>query len=540
MAPVGLADGIAVSTSPPSSNGALLRAEGISKRFGTFLANDGIDLELHADQIHALLGENGAGKSTLVKIIYGLIQPSAGKLFWMGREIELNGPAEARALGIGMVFQHFSLFENLTVAENVALGLKPTTSFAALSAELAEVSRRYGLPLDPKREVWRLSVGERQRIEIVRALMQNPKLLILDEPTAVLTPQEADQLFATLERLRSEGRAILYISHKLEEVKRLCDTATILRMGRKVATCDPRRETAASLARMMVGTEIGEVKAINHQPGAPRLAVRNLTLAPDDPHGTRLDTIAFEVRGGEILGIAGVAGNGQDELFAALSGERLAPEAGAVVIDGEAAGLTGITGRRRLGAAFVPEERLGHGTAPRMKLSDNALLTGHAAGGMVRHGFINRTATLAAVDRASATFDVRKARRDPEAMSLSGGNLQKFMVGREILREPGVLVVSQPTWGVDAGAAATIRQALIDLAARGAAVLVISQDLDELTEIADRIAVMFSGRLSAPIVAAQATRETLGLLMGGSAAPHAGDAKTPAGPTEEAAHAAGA
>jgi general nucleoside transport system ATP-binding protein len=515
-----------VNTSPPDKTAAsaLLRAEGISKRFGTFLANDGIDLELRADEIHALLGENGAGKSTLVKIIYGLIQPTAGKLFWMDREIELNGPAEARALGIGMVFQHFSLFENLTVAENVALGLKPTTSFAALSAELAEVSRRYGLPLDPKREVWRLSVGERQRIEIVRALMQNPKLLILDEPTAVLTPQEADQLFATLARLRSEGRAILYISHKLEEVKRLCDTATILRMGRKVATCDPRRETAASLARMMVGADIGEVKAISHQPGAPRLAVRGLTLAPDDPHGTRLEDISFEVRGGEILGIAGVAGNGQDELFAALSGERRAPEAGAVVIDGEAAGLTGITGRRRLGAAFVPEERLGHGTAPRMKLSDNALLTGHAAGGMVRHGFINRTATLAAVDRASAAFDVRKARRDPEAMSLSGGNLQKFVVGREILREPGVLVVSQPTWGVDAGAAATIRQALIELAARGAAVLVISQDLDELTEIADRIAVMFAGRLSAPLAAARATRETLGLLMGGSAVPQAGEA----------------
>jgi len=514
----------------PLERAPLLRALGITKRYGTFLANDRIDLDLRPAEIHALLGENGAGKSTLVKIIYGLIQPSEGKLEWAGRTIALAGPAAARALGIGMVFQHFSLFENLTVAENVALGLAATESFSAVSAKLAEVSRIYGLPLEPKREVWRLSVGERQRIEIVRALMQNPKLLILDEPTAVLTPQEADHLFVTLERLKGEGRAILYISHKLDEVKRLCDTATILRLGKKVATCDPRRETAASLARMMVGADVGEVRpAAGRAAAAPRLVVGRLALAPDDPHGTKLDGISLEVRGGEIFGIAGVAGNGQDELFAALSGERRAPVAGAIVIDGNAAGHLSVTGRRRLGAAFVPEERLGHGTAPRMRLSENALLTGHAASGMVWRGFIDKAATLAVVDRTTTAFDVRKAKRDPEAVSLSGGNLQKFVVGREILREPGVLVVSQPTWGVDAGAAATIRQALIDLAARGTAILVISQDLDELAEIADRIAVMFSGRLSAPLDAAAADRGKLGLLMGGGAAAR-----------QEASHAAGA
>jgi general nucleoside transport system ATP-binding protein len=495
----------------------LLSALGISKRYGDFLANDGIHLDLFPAEIHALLGENGAGKSTLVKVMYGLIQPSAGELRWMGQRIVLTGPAEARTLGIGMVFQHFTLFENLTVAENVALGLPPTERFAAISARLAETARLYGLPLDPKREVWRLSVGERQRIEIVRALLQNPKLLILDEPTSVLTPQEADQLFTVLERLKGEGRAILYISHKLEEVKRLCDTATILRAGKKVATCDPRQQTAVSLARMMVGGEIGEVKAASGGGATvPRLLVNKLSLEPDDPHGTRLEDVSIEVRGGEIVGIAGVAGNGQDELFAALSGERLTPINGAVVIDGRAAGLANVTARRRMGAAFVPEERLGHGTAPRMKLSENALLTGHAASGMVKRGFIDRAATLAHVDRTTESFDVRKAKRDPEAISLSGGNLQKFMVGREILRNPGVLVVSQPTWGVDAGAAATIRQALVDLAARGSAVLVISQDLDELAEISDRIAVMFHGRLSAPLKAAQATRETLGLMMGGA------------------------
>jgi simple sugar transport system ATP-binding protein len=517
-----------------SAAGPLLQAIGITKLYGSFLANDGIDLSLYAREIHALLGENGAGKSTLVKVMYGLIQPSGGELRWMGETIALSGPSDARARGIAMVFQHFSLFDNLTVAENVALGLDGKETFAAISARLAQVSRDYGLPLDPKRDVWRLSVGERQRIEIVRALMQDPKLLILDEPTAVLTPQEADQLFLVLERLRGEGRAVLYISHKLEEVKRLCDTATILRGGKKVATCDPRQETAASLARMMVGADIGEVKAASARATTvPRLVIHELSLAPDDPHGVALQNVSIEVKGGEILGIAGVAGNGQDELFAALSGERLAPAEGAIVIDGQAAGLMSVTARRRLGAAFVPEERLGHGTAPRMKLSENALLTGHAASGMVHHGFVDRPKTLATVDKTTAAFDVRKAKRDPEAASLSGGNLQKFIVGREILREPGVLVVSQPTWGVDAGAAAVIRQALLDLSGRGSAVLVISQDLDELAEIADRIAVMFHGHLSQPLAAAAASREKLGLLMGGSAV---GQSE----PSTGAVHAAGA
>src|SRR5471030_807985 len=506
-----------VSAKGPGAATPLLQAIGMTKRYGTFAANDSIDIDLYAGEIHALLGENGAGKSTLVKVMYWLIQPSAGELRWLGEKVELAGPSQARELGIGMVFQHFSLFENLTVAENVALGLAPTESFASISNRLAEVSRIYGLPLEPNRAVWRLSVGERQRIEIVRALMQNPKLLILDEPTAVLTPQEADQLFIVLERLRSEGRALLYISHKLEEVKRLCDTATILRGGKKVATCNPHNETASSLAKMMVGADISIVKAGSARATTvPRLVIKDLSLEPDDPHGTHLRSISLEVKGGEILGIAGVAGNGQDELFAALSGERLSGAESNVIIDGEAAGLMSVTERRRLGAAFVPEERLGYGTAPRMKLSENALLTGHAASGMVRHGFVNTAATLSTVDRATEAFDVRKAKRDPEAASLSGGNLQKFIVGREILRNPAVLVVSQPTWGVDAGASAVIRQALLDLAARAAAVLVTSQDLDELAEITDRIAVMFHGHLSEPLATADANREKLGLLMGGS------------------------
>src|SRR5882724_11739051 len=493
----------------------LLEAVGITKLYGDFVANDNISLEIWPAEVHALLGENGAGKSTLVKMIYGLLQPSAGEFKWLGEPIVLAGPAAARARGIGMVFQHFSLFEQLTVAENVALGLD-SAPLAGIDEKVAEVSRAYGLPLEPKREVWRLSVGERQRIEIVRCLLQDPKLLILDEPTSVLTPQEAEQLFRTLRVLRREGRAILYISHKLEEVRALCDTATILRGGKVIATCDPRGESGQSLASMMVDGEVGVVRSDGSKKlGNPRLIVRNLNLTPDDPHGVKLDGIAFELAAGEILGLAGVAGNGQDELFAALSGEVLADRADAIKIDGKDVGRLSITERRRLGAAFVPEERLGHATAPRFRLSDNALISGHAASPMVRGGFIDRGQMLAFVERITKAYDVRKAKRDPEAVSLSGGNLQKYVVGREILREPRLLIVSQPTWGVDAGAAAAIRQAIIDLAARGAAVLVMSQDLDELYEISDRLVVMCAGRLSAPRATRRTDRGEIGMLMAG-------------------------
>src|SRR2546423_4030032 len=329
----------------------LLQTVGLTKRYGNFLANDSIDIDIWPQQIHALLGENGAGKSTLVKAIYGLIQPSEGEMRWQGEKMVLAGPSEARSRGIGMVFQHFSLFDNLNVAENVALRLDGQEPFKDMSARLEEVSRVYGLPLDPKREVWQLSVGERQRIEIVRALMQNPKFLILDEPTAVLTPQEADQLFTVLDRLKAEGRAILYISHKLEEVKRLCDTATILRGGKKVATCNPKAETASSLARMMVGGEIKQVRApANRQITVPRLVVNDLSLEPDDPHGVRLAHISFELKGGEILGIAGVAGNGQDDLFAALSGERQGQGPRPLVISRARPGHLCLSPRREPGA----------------------------------------------------------------------------------------------------------------------------------------------------------------------------------------------
>ncbi len=504
-------------TPPPIEVRPLIEARSITKRFGALVANDHVDLTVNEGEIHALLGENGAGKSTLVKILYGLLQPSEGKLVWRGEAVTLRNPGHARQLGIGMVFQHFSLFDALTVAENVALALDGNEAVPAVAARLADVSGAYGLPLDPAREVWRLSVGERQRIEIVRCLMQSPQLLILDEPTSVLTPQETEGLFETLARIRAEGCSILYISHKLDEVRRICERATILRHGKVIATCDPRQESAASLAQMMVGSKVTPAR---HDPvraaGPVRLTVTDLSLPSQDPHGTSLKGISLDVRAGEVLGIAGVAGNGQDELFAALSGEVVVPMAAAITIDGVPAGHSGITFRRRMGAAFVPEERLGHAAAPRLTLSENALAAGHATNGFVRHGFVDKGATLGWVSQVVKAFDVRKGPADPEARALSGGNLQKFVVGREILRKPGLLVVSQPTWGVDAGATSLIRQALIDLARGGAAVLVISQDLDELFDIADRICVMFHGELSPAQEAGGLKREALGLLMGGT------------------------
>lgn len=501
-----------------SAETPLLEARRLTRRFGALVANDAVDLAVRAGEAHALLGENGAGKSTLVKMLYGLLQPDAGQVLWRGAPAALPDPRAARALGIGMVFQHFSLFDAMSVAENVALALDVPEPLPRVAERLAAVSSAYGLPLEPAREVWRLSVGERQRVEIVRCLMQDPRLIILDEPTSVLTPQEAEGLFGTLDRLRAEGRAVLYISHKLEEVRRLCEAATILRGGKVVAACDPRAESAASLARMMVGAEVGAARrAEGGDAGPVRLSVHALSLPPDEPHGIGLHDVSLDLRAGEVLGIAGVAGNGQDALFAALSGERAAPAADRIILDGAAVGREDISARRRRGAAFVPEERLGHAAAPRFRLSENALLAGHATEGFAPGGLVRRSRLLGFVDRVTAAFDVRKGPRDPEARALSGGNLQKFVVGREILRGPRLLVVCQPTWGVDAGAAQVIRQAILDLARGGAAVLVISQDLDELLEITDRIAVIFHGRLSAATPTGWTTREEIGLLMGGAA-----------------------
>ena len=505
-----------LKASATSTSSDRLDLRGITKRFPGVVANADVNLAIRPGEIHALLGENGAGKSTLVKIIYGIMQPDEGQIRWNGTPMVISNPHAARALGIGMVFQHFSLFEAMTVLENVAIGLDSPERPAKLAERIRNVSAAYGLPLDPGRDVHTLSVGERQRIEIVRCLLLNPKLLIMDEPTSVLTPQEVSKLFETLRKLAAEGCSILYISHKLAEIKDLCDRATILRGGRVVGGCDPKVETASSMASLMLGAQIKPLaRRAATAPGQSRLAVGGLDLPADTPHGISLRGISLDVRAGEILGVAGVAGNGQNELFLALSGERTVETPGTIMIDSTRVGHLGAARRRALGLCAVPEERNGHAAVPDFSLVDNAVLTAHNreklfAGGLIRAG---RAFGFAA--RIIKSFDVRTPGPGAAAASLSGGNLQKFVVGREIMQKPGVLIVSQPTWGVDAGAASAIHAALLALTSEGSAIVVISQDLDELLAISDRIAVINVGVLSAARPTASVSLEELGLLMGG-------------------------
>ncbi len=499
-------------------NGAAprLALSGVTKRFPGVAANRDVAFEVQPGEIHALLGENGAGKSTLVKIIYGVLAADEGEVLWDGAPVRIANPKAARHLGIGMVFQHFSLFDALTVLENIALGMDEAMGRAELRTRVDEILETYHLPLDPMREVHTLSVGGRQRIKIVRSLIRTPKLLIMDEPTSVLTPQEVERLFEILRQLASEGCSILYISHKLHEIQALCERATILRGGEVVAECDPKVETAKSMAELMIGADLKEVeRRAGHQAGEARMAVRGLSLPGEPPFGVDLDEVSLTVRAGEILGIAGVAGNGQNELLAALSGESLASKAAMIRIDGTDAGRLGPGARRRLGLAAVPEERNSHGAVPEFSLADNAVLTARHRLGLVGAGFVKFAEARAYTERVIGDFSVRTTGPGASAGSLSGGNLQKFIMGREILQAPSVLVVSQPTWGVDAGAAAQIHQALVDLAAGGAAIVVISQDLDELLGLADNLAVINEGRLSAIRPVAETSIEEIGLLMGG-------------------------
>ena len=506
----------------------LLAAQKISKSFGPVKACAEISLALGTGEIVALLGENGAGKSTFVKLVFGVLEPDSGGFVWKGRPIRFAAPSVSRAAGIGMVHQHFSLFEAFTVTENIALAL-PDQPMATLRARTREISAQYGLPLDPDALVADLSAGERQRIEIVRCLLQDPTLIIMDEPTSVLTPQEAERLFVTLRRLREEGRTILYISHKLDEVRALCERAIVMRAGRIVCEVDPRTTSSAALAEAMVGAAVATVTRPDAPEGArPLLQINDLSHESDRPFGTSLQNVSLTVRAGEVLGIAGMAGNGQSELFACLSGELLSDD-GAVVLKGQRIGGTGIDARRALGGAFVPEERLGHSAVPSFDLVENIILSRHrAADGTVGPlGILRRGTARKALARVIAAMDVRAASPAVPARALSGGNLQKLVMGRDLDREPDVLVVNQPTWGVDAGAAANIRQAIVDLAARGAGVVVISQDLDELFEIAQRIAVIAEGRLSSAKPTASLSRTEVGLMMGGAGAPP-GEAKEPA------------
>jgi simple sugar transport system ATP-binding protein len=498
-----------------------LELSGIVKRYPAVKANDGVSLRVAPGQIHAVLGENGAGKSTLMKVIYGAVHPDEGEIRWNGEPVRIASPAAARRLGISMVYQHFSLFDTLSVAENVWLGLERDTTLAGITQRIREVAHTYGLEVDPLRPVHSLSVGERQRVEIVRALLTDPQLLILDEPTSVLTPQAVDKLFATLRRLAEQGTSILYISHKLDEIRALCHHCTVLRGGRVAGEVDPTRETTASLSRLMIGAEPPQLRHGAREAGPVVLAVRRLSLPRLDPFGVDLQDITLDVRAGEILGVAGVSGNGQQELLAALSGEDDRPAPPSITLGGQPVGSDPPRKRRDAGLHFVPEERLGRGAVPTLSLASNTLLT--RVESVSGSGWVRPRAVHGLAARIIERFQVKAGGPAALARSLSGGNLQKFIVGREIDASPACLVVAQPTWGVDVGAAALIRGELLALRDAGCAILVVSEELDELFEISDRLVVIARGRLSPAVPAASATVEQIGSWMSGLWTDHAAE-----------------
>jgi general nucleoside transport system ATP-binding protein len=492
-----------------------LQLKHITKRYPGVVANDDVSLQVQPGEIHAVLGENGAGKSSLMKIIYGAVQPDAGELHFDGTRVQVRHPHMARELGISMVFQHFSLFDTLNVAENVWLGLGKQTTLAEVQQRIAAKGAEYGLELDAARPVHTLSVGERQRVEIVRALLSNPKLLILDEPTSVLTPAAVERLFVTLNQLSATGCSILYISHKLDEIRNLCHACTVLRGGRVAGVVDPTQETAASLSRLMIGAQPPALEHRQGQAGALALQVQRLTLKSEEQFGNDLHDVDITVYSGEIVGISGISGGGQQELLKAVSGEDARAPASAIQLFGQGIGQLNPRQRRARGLHFVPEERLGRGAVPVMPLSLNTLLTRSAAPAVSALGWLQPGATRLTAQHIIRRFGVKANGASAVAKSLSGGNLQKFIVGREIDAVPKVLVVSQPTWGVDVGAAAQIRAELLKLRDAGCAVLIVSEEIEELFELCDRLVVMAKGRVSPPIARADATVELIGQWMSG-------------------------
>lgn len=492
-----------------------LEINNITKSYGDLKANDDVSLNIKPASIHALLGENGAGKSTLVKIIYGSLMPDRGEMKWLGKSYSPKNPFDAREQGIAMVFQHFSLFESLTVEENIVLGLDGVGLNENFTEQIVKYSKQYGLDVNPQQVVGDLSVGARQRVEIIRCLMQNPKLLIMDEPTSVLTPQEVSDLFITLRKLADDGCSILYISHKLEEVREICSEATILRDGKLIENCIPQDHSQQELAEMMIGKKLIQLARSNINTGEDIFSISNLSQKSDDMFGVDLKNISLSIMKGSIVGIAGVAGNGQDELMELLIGEITSPP-GTLSFKGDDIGNLNSHQRRQLSMFFIPEERLGHGAVPDMSLDENMLLSRPQKSQMTSYGVIDwgNVATLS--KKVIGDFDVQTPSSRMLAKALSGGNLQKFMVGRELIQSPELLIVAQPTWGVDAGSANNIHQALIALADQGSAILIISQDLDEILTLCEQIHVLSEGSLSSAVDMKENGLEKISQLMVGS------------------------
>src|SRR5712692_127841 len=496
----------------------VVEMRGITKRFGEVLANDHIDLAIPEQSIHAIIGENGAGKSTVMNILYGFYAADEGEILVDGQLRQINGPADAIKLGLGMVHQHFMLVEPLTVTENIVLGAEPTSGlpidYRKARARVREISEQYGLKIEPDARIANLSVGQQQRVEILKTLYRGARILILDEPTAVLTPQEVSEMFAILRGLRDQGKTIIIITHKLAEVLALSDNITVMRDGRVVGNPPTREATAEGLARMMVGREVLlRVKKDEARPQEPVLSVRGLTLQGAEGK-TILDGVSFEVRGGETLGIAGVEGNGQTELIEILAGLRDATS-GEVLLEDKPLDDIDTRGRKRRGIAHIPEDRHRRGLLLPFDLSANSILGVHRNHPISNILLLNNDFIVAKAERLVNAYDVRPPNITLPAQALSGGNQQKLIVAREFDIEPRLVLVAQPTRGVDIGATEFIHRKLIELRDAGAAVLLVSAELDEVLSLSDRLVVIYEGRIVGAVDPKTVSEEQIGLMMTG-------------------------
>jgi len=496
----------------------LVQMVGITKRFPGVLANDGIDFDIKAGEIHALLGENGAGKTTLMSILSGLYRADAGEIYVRGQRVNLRSPRDAIDLGIGMVHQHFMLVEPHTVAENITLGLKRPRFFldtAGTERRIAELSKQYGLRVDPRARIWQLSVGEQQRVEILKMLYRGADILILDEPTAVLTPQEVEELFATLRRMAGEGQAVIFISHKLDEVMAISDRVTVLRQGKVVASANTAETSKEALARMMVGREV--LFRVEKKPvelGQVVLRVEGLR-ALNDKGLPALKDISFTIREGEILGIAGVAGNGQRELAEVITGLRKATGGQIIISECD---TTNCSPREviRQQVSHVPEDRLGMGLVPNLAVSDNLILKSYREPPLARGPFLDRFSIRNFVARLIEAFHIATPTQETPVRLLSGGNLQRTILAREISISPRLMVAVHPARGLDIGATESVRNLLLEQRENGAAILLISEDLEELLALSDRIAVMYEGEIMGIVPAERADIAEIGLMMAGA------------------------
>ena len=491
---------------------------GISKRFGDVLANNQINLAIPDRSIHAIIGENGAGKSTSMNILYGFYEADEGEILIDNQPRQISSPGDAIKLGLGMVHQHFMLVEPLTVTENIVLGAEPTTGmsidYRKARARVREISEQYGLKIDPDRRISELSVGQQQRVEILKTLYRGARILILDEPTAVLTPQEVAEMFAILRGLREQGKTIIIITHKLAEVLALSDNITVMRDGKVVGNLPTREATAEGLARLMVGREVLlRVNKDDARPRDPVLSVRNLTLGRAEGNPI-LDDVSFEVRGGETLGIAGVEGNGQTELIEILAGLRKAGS-GEVLLEGERINDLDPHQRKRRGIAHIPEDRHRRGLLLTFDLASNSILGVHSDPPISGFFLLNNDVIVERAERLVREYDVRPPNIALPARALSGGNQQKLIVAREFDINPRLILVAQPTRGVDIGATEFIHRKVIELRDAGAAVLLVSAELDEVLSLSDRVIVVYEGRVVGEVDPKAVTEEEIGLMMTG-------------------------